>query len=76
MFNGIIYCFACLLLSLYIFPFEFVALPGINTKMILAGIGVIAVAVKLAKERNSSILKDFISIVSLHSTTKIAYLSQ
>lgn len=65
MFNGIIYCFACLLLSLYIFPFEFVALPGINTKMILAGIGVIAVAVKLAKERNSSILKDFISIVSL-----------
>lgn len=65
MFNGIIYFFTCLLLSLYLFPFEFVALPGLNTKAMLAGIGLIVVIIQLAKKRNSLVLKNYIYIVIL-----------
>ena len=38
--------------SFYYFPFEFVFLPGINTKMALAGLGLIVLGFNLAKHRN------------------------
>lgn len=40
-----------LLTSLYLFPFEFTFLPGVNTKMAMAGFGLLLLAVDLARKR-------------------------
>ena len=37
------------LFSMYFFPFEFYAIPGINTKMGLAAIGLVILAFSMAK---------------------------
>lgn len=44
--------------SLYFFPFEPKSLPGVNTKMIMAGIGLIVLAIQLAKGYRAEINKD------------------
>lgn len=43
--------FAVILTSLFFFPFEFTFLPGINTKMVLAGIGLPLLGYQLANKR-------------------------
>lgn len=53
--------------SCYIFPFEFKVLPGVNTKMAMAGLGLISLFFNLAKERNSIVNKQIfeISLIAL-----------
>lgn len=51
--------FTVIVTSFYFFPFEFRFLPGINTKMAMAGIGLIVVAINLAKHRDAIVQKDF-----------------
>lgn len=51
--------FTVIVTSFYFFPFEFRFLPNINTKMAMAGIGLITVIFNLAKNKNSLIQKDF-----------------
>lgn len=54
--------FTVIVTSFYFFPFEFRFLPGINTKMILAGIGLISIVTKLARKRDALIDKDFFTL--------------
>lgn len=48
--------------SFYFFPFEFRFLPGFNTKMIMAGLGLILLIYQLAKQRNSIISRSFFQL--------------
>ena len=48
--------------SFYFFPFEFKFLPGINTKMAMAGIGLICLFFNLAKRREGFIDNHFFSL--------------
>lgn len=41
-----------LLTSFYFFPFEFTFLPGVNTKMAMAGFGLVMLGVQLGRKRN------------------------
>lgn len=61
----ILYTLALVMLSFYFFPFEFTFMPGINTKMAMAGIGLIVLIIQYAKKRNVNLDKDFMSIVVL-----------
>ena len=45
--------------SFYFFPFEFSFLPGMNTKMIMAAIGLVILGVNLLKGEKANIGKDF-----------------
>lgn len=51
--------------SCYFFPFEFTFLPGVNTKMAMAGVGLVLYAIDLAKGRAPQISKDGLIIVIL-----------
>lgn len=44
--------------SFYFFPFEFTFLPGVNTKMAMAGIGLVVLGFQLGKAKNSLLNKD------------------
>lgn len=48
--------------SLVFFPFELVVLPGANTKMLLAAIGLLVLGFNLTKQQDASINKDFLVI--------------
>ena len=43
------------LASFYLFPFEFLVLPGVNTKMAMAAVGLVIFMVQMAAGRTSSI---------------------
>lgn len=45
--------------SFYFFPFEFKFLPGVNTKMVMAGISLVILGVQLARKGRSLIDTDF-----------------
>ena len=68
-----------IIFSLYYFPFEFTFLPGINTKMMLAVIGLLLVAVNCLKKRAIYASHDIIGIViisllySLFSYCSVVY---
>ena len=49
--------------SLYLFPFELKLLPGANTKMIMAGLGLVVIGVQMAKQKNPSINADFFKLI-------------
>lgn len=51
-----------ILTSFYFFPFEFTFLPGINTKMAMAGFGVILLGIDLARNRKSLVDRDFFQL--------------
>lgn len=51
--------FLIILTSFYLFPFEFQALPGVNTKMVMAGIALIIIAIELIQKRMPQINRDF-----------------
>lgn len=53
-----------ILTSFYFFPFEFVFLPGINTKMVMAGVGLVWFMFNMAKGRTGEINREFV-ILSL-----------
>lgn len=48
-----------ILTSFYFFPFEFTFLPGMNTKMIMAAVGLVFIILDLSKKRDSMVDKDF-----------------
>ena len=54
--------FTLIITSFYFFPFEFTFLPGANTKMILAGISLIVLAIQLARKRQSVIDRDLFKL--------------
>lgn len=65
-----------ILTSFYFFPFEFVFLLGINTKMIMAGIGLIILIIQLARHGEAiinksifklSLLAGIVSLIGLFS---------
>ena len=65
--------------SCYFFPFEFTFLPGVNTKMAMAGVGLILYAIDIAKGRVGQINKSgfqiavIAALVSLCGLTAVIY---
>lgn len=65
--------------SCYIFPFEFKFFPGVNTKMAMAGLGLVFLFINLAKKKNSIVNKYIFEIsliallVSLIGLSSIIY---
>ena len=55
--------FIGIIFSCYFFPFEFAFLPGINTKMVLAVIGLMLLAVQWAKEKSMTTAKDMLAVL-------------
>lgn len=51
-----------ILTSFYFFPFSFTFLPGVNTKMAMAGVGLVLVGLQLGRARNSVFSKDMVTI--------------
>lgn len=49
---------AGIVVSFYFFPFEFTFLPGVNTKMAMAGVGLVLFVMDLAKGRVGQLNKD------------------
>lgn len=60
--NFLIACFMGILCSLYIFPFEFHAFPGVNTKMILALFGLVLFGFDLIGKRSPEVGKDMLGV--------------
>ena len=78
MYKYLVHIISVILTSFYFFPFETVFLPGVNTKMALAGIGLLILGKRLAQRRDAGINKDFfvlsllalgISLISLLTMT-------
>ena len=78
MYKYLVHIISVILTSFYFFPIETVFLPGMNTKMALAGIGLLILGKCLAQRRNAGINKDFfvlsllalgISLISLLTMT-------
>lgn len=65
MINVLKIIFCLVLTDFYIFPFEPVALPGINVKMILAGLSLLYICFLLATRRTASIGTDLLKIFFL-----------
>lgn len=65
--KSILVVLTTILTSFYFFPFEFVFLPGINTKMAMAGVGLVWFGFNIAKGRKGNIDKDFfvLSLIAL-----------
>lgn len=59
MYKYFIHIISVILTSFYFFPFETVALPGVNTKMVLAGVSLLILGKRLAQRRDADINKDF-----------------
>jgi hypothetical protein len=64
MYKLLINILSIILVSFYFFPIEFLAIPGINTKMVLAVLGLLVFGKELALKRNANMNKDFL-ILSL-----------
>lgn len=65
--KAILVVLTTILTSFYFFPFEFVFLPGINTKMAMAGAGLVWFVFNIAKGRKGNVDKDFfvLSLIAL-----------
>lgn len=51
--------------SFYFFPFEFTFLPGVNTKMAMAGVGLVLYAIDIVRGNSSHINRDGLVIVAI-----------
>lgn len=60
--------------SFFFFPFYFTFLPTVNTKMMLAALGLVVLLVKLAKNGGAKIDKDILSISIFASLVSLASL--
>lgn len=67
MYRILINILSVIITSFYFFPIEFIFLPGVNTKMALAGIGLIILGKRLAQRGGALINKDFmiLSVLAL-----------
>jgi len=63
-----------ILTSLFFFPFEFMALPGINTKMMLAVTGLFFVAFQLVKRRTFTIPIELLALVFIAGAVSLVSL--
>lgn len=63
-----------ILTSFYIFPFEFVFLPGVNTKMIMAAIGAIFLILDCSMSRNIILKKDILAVIMISFFISLASL--
>lgn len=54
--------FIGIVFSCYFFPFEFTFLPGLNTKMVLAVIGLMLLALQWVKEKGMTTGKDMLAV--------------
>lgn len=61
--------------SFYFFPFEFTFLPGVNTKMAMAGVGLMLYALDLAKGRAPQINKDGFQIAVIAALVSLCGLA-
>lgn len=66
MYKVVIYILSTIITSFYFFPFEFTFLPGANTKMIMAGMGLVVLGIRLAKGQKMSIDKD-VFVLSIYA---------
>lgn len=57
--------------SLYFFPFEPTFLPEMNTKMVMAGIGLAVLGIQMAKGKKPDLDKDFIIIVTIAAIVSV-----
>lgn len=48
--------------SFYFFPFEFVFLPSVNTKMAMAVVGLVLLGIRMAQSRSAILNKDFFTL--------------
>lgn len=55
--------FTGIAVSFYFFPFEFTFLPGVNTKMAMAGMSLFILAYDMAGRRSGTSNKDFLSVL-------------
>lgn len=58
-------------MSLFFFPFEPSFMPGVNTKMVMAGIGLVVLSFQMAKGNKLDIDKNVVSILVLASTVSL-----
>ena len=63
MFKYIAMVLMVVLTSCYYFPFEFQALPGVNTKMALAAMSLPLIVVQMARGNIRSMRKDFVQLL-------------
>ena len=61
--------------SCYFFPFEFTFLPGVNTKMAMAGVGLVLYVLDLAKGRAPQINKDGFQIAVIAALVSLCGLA-
>ena len=64
--------FLVFLTSMFFFPFEFTFLPGINTKMAMAAVGLFLFALDLAKGRAASLDRSFFLLSFLAALVSLA----
>lgn len=64
--------FLVVLTSMFFFPFEFTFLPGINTKMAMAAVGLVLFALDLAKGRAASLDRSFFLLSFLAALVSLA----
>ena len=64
--------FTAVVTSLYYFPFELVALPGINTKMAMAVVGILVSIYRLAINRNTIIPKNVLVLSIMAGLVSLA----
>ena len=64
--------FLVVLTSMFFFPFEFTFLPGVNTKMALAAVGLVLFAFDLAKGRTASLSRSFFILSFLAALVSLA----
>lgn len=61
--TAILYLITAIITSLYLFPFEFVFLPGVNTKMILALLGGVLILVDCSANKCALLNKRFFVLI-------------
>ena len=61
-------------MSMFYFPFEFTALPGINTKMGLAVVGLVFCGLALVRQKSFTIPKELLTLLLIASSVSIVSL--
>ena len=63
--------FAGILVSFYLFPVEFTFLPGVNTKMMLAAVGLAVCAIRMIQQKTPSIGRGLLMIFVLAAVVSL-----
>lgn len=65
MIRGVLIALAVIATSFYFFPFSFQFLPEVNTKMMLAAVGLVIYLIRLGQQRGASVNKDMFFFVAV-----------